>query len=429
MHSIGEEVRVEVLARSLAPAITFAVLAVFVFLTPEDSAHHHFFVGIPCALIIATSVWRGLIYAETRKTDSIPAGLWTQFNIASAINSICWGTALASVVFQNETSPLIITFTLLIASSIANASIFTLGNDAKLHVTFVTLTLAPLICICVYRYSTNSGSDIGYLSISLMLFIGLLYILFQGRITRKRFAHLIATQRDLLEQRSMTEHANRLTSLGELAAGFAHEINNPLTVITGNIDLIAKQDLDATLLKYASRAMAASQRISKIVKNLRTLSHRSVEEVREDHEITALIKDTLELYEDRLQNRKITLELQLLEQVVYCDLVQIEQILLNLLNNAIEAVADLPEGERWLKIQISRLDQTLVIAVSNGGPVISSVIADKIFTPFFTTKPVGQGMGLGLAISRTIALNHHGDLRLETKDGHTCFCLVLPLVL
>ncbi len=436
MKSFTEESRQEILARSLPPAITFAILAVLVFVIPKLNDEHLLFVGPPCLIIILASLWRVALYFQWQKKKADFSNIWLQFNIASLINSVCWGTALSLVVYQNESSPLIVTFALLIAAAIGNASIFTLGNDTKLHIPFVTLTLLPLTGISFYQYSISL--DHGDLGIAIILFLGMIYMLSQGRVHRRRFAEkikaendLLSSQQELLQQRAMTEHANRLASVGEMAAGFAHEINNPLTVISGNLELLqahlAKTDADAQVVKHAGRALNASQRISKIVKSLRTLSYRSADEGRDWHNIATIVNETLELYVERIESHQIRISSELIEQKIWCDDVQIMQVFLNLLNNAFDVVENLPTADRWIKVIVQIQNNQLILSLTNGGKAIDKDLVTKIFTPFFTTKPVGQGMGLGLAISRSLALRHKGDLQVQHADGHTCFRLLLPL--
>mgnify|MGYP001125137659 CR=1 FL=1 len=436
MKSFIEESRQEVLARSLAPAITFAILAALVFVIPKLNEAHVRLVGWPCLIIIVTSLWRVLLYFRWQKKKDDISNIWRQFSIASIINSVCWGTALGLVVYQNENSPLIVTFALLIAAAIGNASIYTLGNATKLHIPFVVLILVPLTGISSYRYCLSLDS--GDLGIAIILLLGMIYMLSQGRVHRRRFAEkmkadndLFSSQQELLQQRAMTEHANRLASVGEMAAGFAHEINNPLMIITGNLELLqtnlAKSNADAQAVKHASRALNASLRITKIVKSLRTLSHRSATDGRDWHAISTILTDTLELYVERIESKQIRISTELVEQKIWCDDVQIMQVFLNLFNNAIDAVQDLPEADRWIKVVAETQTDMLWISVTNGGKAIDKDLMAKIFTPFFTTKPVGQGMGLGLAISRSLALRHKGELQVQHADGHTCFRLLLPL--
>jgi len=106
--------------------------------------------------------------------------------------------------------------------------------------------------------------------------------------------------------------------------------------------------------------------------------------------------------------------------------VQIAQALLNLLQNAFDAVVD-QKDERWVRLEVQAAQGSVVISVVDGGPGIPSEIRSRVMEPFFTTKPVGKGVGLGLSLSKTIAEDHGGSLEYSEENGHTRFSLVLPL--
>lgn len=436
MKTLKEVSRNEVLARSLAATVSFAILATILFFTNFQNASLLFYDRVACVLIIVANIWRGALYFKWKRTQSVSEKIWNQFHIANVLNSMNWGTALVLVIHQNESSPLTIALVLLMAVGLTNASILTLGYAAKLHATFVLLTLCPITGLFFHRYSKTQ--DTIDLTIACIFIVAIGYILSQARIYRRRFAEkvhadnaLIASQQALIEQRAMTEHANRLASLGEMAAGFAHEINNPLTIVAGNLELIQaqleKEQPDSPLINHIAKALTSSVRITKIVKSLRTLSYRTNEETRSRQNISNIVRDTVELYTDRLSAQNINFTASYQDLTVVCDPIQIAQVLLNLLNNAKDAVASLPDVDRWIQLDVSVKGNFVIVSVSNGGQPITEELQLKIFTPFFTTKPVGEGMGLGLAISRSIARRHDGDLELTATDGHTCFRLSLPL--
>jgi C4-dicarboxylate-specific signal transduction histidine kinase len=110
---------------------------------------------------------------------------------------------------------------------------------------------------------------------------------------------------------------------------------------------------------------------------------------------------------------------------VRCREVQIVQVLLNLLQNAFDAISGM-EGNNWIAIEAEASEQRVILSVIDSGHGIRPELRDRIMEPFFTTKPIGKGTGLGLSISRTIAQDHNGELRYHERDGHTCFSLTLP---
>ena len=121
----------------------------------------------------------------------------------------------------------------------------------------------------------------------------------------------------------------------------------------------------------------------------------------------------------------IQLELSIPNELsIECQHVQIGQVILNLVSNSIDAIKD--REEKWIKVAALDLIDFVEISVMDSGPGIPAEVADKLMTPFFTTKPAGQGTGLGLSISRRILADHGGDLRLDRAANHTRFVLVIP---
>jgi C4-dicarboxylate-specific signal transduction histidine kinase len=142
--------------------------------------------------------------------------------------------------------------------------------------------------------------------------------------------------------------------------------------------------------------------------------------------IKTIVDETLAISESRLKKADIEIDATLIpaDLSCMCRAVQISQVLINLINNAVDAIQDLPE--KWIRID-ARLQKGMIhIAVTDSGHGIPKDLADKIMKPFFTTKGVGKGTGLGLSISRGIAQDHGGDLTLDEDSPHTRFVLILP---
>jgi C4-dicarboxylate-specific signal transduction histidine kinase len=230
-------------------------------------------------------------------------------------------------------------------------------------------------------------------------------------------------------QNLMTQRAQkaRVSVLGEMAGNIAHEINNPLQVISIRLDLIQralKQGYAPEVLE--SNIDIASQtlfRISKIVKGLKALSREGDADPFAAVTIQELIDNVLVLCQGSLTNSMVQIEFNSSQPLfkIECRAVQITQVLLNLINNAHDAVKEC--SERWIKIHVEVSGNEVFFKVRNSGPKISDELAKKIFDPFFTTKSHGQGTGLGLSISQKIAKKHSGSLFVDTNDPQTCFVL------
>jgi two-component system sensor kinase FixL len=246
------------------------------------------------------------------------------------------------------------------------------------------------------------------------------------------------TQRKLQEQENREHleelaHVARLGLMGEMASGIAHEVNQPLTAIVAytevSLSLLKMPRLDTEklagiLAKTHQQALRAGQ----IIHRMRDFV-RSKTAVRTLICINQLIKDCIGLCTDDIKLQNIQLGLELTEDLpsVYVNEIQIEQVLLNLLRNAIEAMKDLAHDHpRRLTIH-TRLDgrQFIEIAVKDNGPGIAAAELAKIMTPFYTTKK--NGMGMGLSISRSLVEAHHGALRFNSLPGSGCtFYVTLP---
>ncbi len=238
-------------------------------------------------------------------------------------------------------------------------------------------------------------------------------------------------QREREQEATLRASAN-LSSLGEMAAGISHEIANPLTAVAlGSSqarELIARGTIDPRQLDgVLERVERAAVRIQKIITGMRTLSRDGRGDPLVAHRLDLIVEDTLSVCSARFRNAGILLEVLAPDEVVHamCRPVQIGQVVLNLLNNAYDAVQGTDAA--WVRVTIRREGSMGMIEVSDSGPGIPADVAAKIMQPFFTTKTLGKGTGLGLSISRSIASAHGGSLDLDPTRPNTTFVLRLPL--
>lgn len=234
-------------------------------------------------------------------------------------------------------------------------------------------------------------------------------------------------------QRAHMIAASKLTSLGEMAGGLAHEINSPLNIIqarASDLQEIAEQvsPVDARqVLKATNSILRTAERIMAIVRGLRTFARDGRTDPFEAVPVAALLEDTLALCHERFSAHGIKLEVCEVPPhwTVECQRVQVSQVLLNLLNNAFDAVQRLPE--RWVRVAVEQQGEQIMLSVTDSGRGIPKEIADKAMQPFFTTKPAGKGTGLGLSISNAIAETHHGQLRIARSGPNTQITLSIPI--
>lgn len=232
-------------------------------------------------------------------------------------------------------------------------------------------------------------------------------------------------------QQAQLVQSSKLSMLGEMSGGVAHEINNPLAVIVGyaqRMEFLAKSGgIESTeVLRFADRILSMANRIAKIVQGLRMFAREASNDPFEHVSTHKIVQDTLELCAQRFSHHGLDLRIGAsLESVsLDCRQVQISQVLLNLLNNAFDAVRHLPE--RWISVDASQRGDTVEIRVEDSGSGIEPAIASKMLQPFFTTKPIGQGTGLGLSISKGIIEAHGGRLYYDAVARNTSFVIELP---
>lgn len=220
-------------------------------------------------------------------------------------------------------------------------------------------------------------------------------------------------------------HATRVTTLGELAASIAHEVNQPLAAVSTNgnacLRWLNRPEPDLLEARLAlDRILADTRRASEVIKRIRALARKS-EAQRMPLDVNALLRDTAALVQRELSNHRIVLELRLapLLPLVEGDAVQLQQVVINLLMNAMQAIDG--SGPEWLRRQQRIVVSTCLedgqvgIEVADTGPGLSEAQAGRLFEAFYTTKE--DGMGMGLAICRSIVDAHGGRIRAVAHDG------------
>jgi len=240
---------------------------------------------------------------------------------------------------------------------------------------------------------------------------------------------------EIRDQRLISSNVVKLATLGEMAGGIAHEINNPLHIIKGYNDILVDQlgqgIMDREVLHRAALVIEKnSNRIGRIVSSLLMFSRKGDQEIFEFTNMPRLIDQVVSMTQALAENHGIRFLVEIDEieehQKVECNQVQIAQVLINIINNAIDAIVEKNIQEPWIRVAGRSLDDKIVIEVIDCGEGIPDEVAAKIFEPFFTTKEVGKGTGLGLSMSFGIVEQHGGRLFLDKKSRHTSFVMELP---
>jgi two-component system NtrC family sensor kinase len=238
--------------------------------------------------------------------------------------------------------------------------------------------------------------------------------------TRQAYENLRRTQEQLL-------HSEKLAAVGQLISGVAHELNNPLTAILGYSQLLASSGQVGPLaLGYSEKLYKQAQRTHRIVQNLLSFARQHKPERVPVH-VNTVLEDTLALRDYDLRMSQIRVHLDLAPDLpeVPADPHQLQQVFLNLINNAVDAILEKgPEGDLWVSTGVE--GQQLLIEFTDSGSGVKD--ASRVFDPFYTTKPVGKGTGLGLSICYGIITEHGGTISVKNRPPRgASFRIELPL--
>ena len=261
--------------------------------------------------------------------------------------------------------------------------------------------------------------------------------------SRKAMIHIMGSLRDTTEQVQRREHelrekqeqlvqAGKLATLGELTTGVAHELNNPLNNIglfLGNImdHVEANQVEPERILRDLRNAMQQVRKATTIISHLRTFG-RAAPVSREPLSINDVIRQAVSLVQEQLRLHQVEVQLNLAPSnpLVCGSAIQLEQVFINLLTNARDAVAKAPTKQ--IVVQSTVDDHRVTMIVQDSGPGIPPGLEQRIFDPFFSTKDVGAGTGLGLSITYGILKDHHGSISVESPNGAGArFVVEMPL--
>lgn len=236
--------------------------------------------------------------------------------------------------------------------------------------------------------------------------------------------HIQSREKEMEEELQVN---SRLASIGQLAAGIAHEINNPLTGILGFSKLLIRSELPPDIADKIKTINNEAQRVARIVQALLTFAHQD-ELQRSYVNINELLSQTLQLrsYEMDSRNIKVTRDFAADLPSIQVDPAQLQQVFLNLILNA-EKEMTAAHSKGNLIIKTEKTPSAIILSFKDDGPGISAENLPKIFTPFFTTRKIGEGAGLGLSISHGIITRHGGKISVQSKLGSgATFIIELP---
>lgn len=232
-------------------------------------------------------------------------------------------------------------------------------------------------------------------------------------------------------ERMKAVNAARLASLGEVSAGLAHEVNNPLTVIQGTVHLIenhlekGESEKVQPHLQTISRMVA---RINSIVKGLKYLSRDGASDPSLEFSVNRMIAEVQSLCMMQMEEKGIAFTVTMPEHEIRIrgQEVQISQVVVNLIQNAADAVIGIDKPR--VQVEVEEINGHCQIRVLDNGPGVATELREKIFQPFFTTKPIGKGTGLGLSIAQGIVRQHGGEIVVDRVKNQTVFELQIASI-
>jgi two-component system NtrC family sensor kinase len=241
--------------------------------------------------------------------------------------------------------------------------------------------------------------------------------------------HYVWMEHDITEElrmRGQLIHSERLSAVGQLVSGVAHELNNPLQSILGFTELLIDAEERPELRRDLEQVRSEAIRAGKIVRNLLAFVRRSSSE-RAVASVNEIVKTTLALRSYEFGTANIRLFESYADHLpsVVVNPEEIQQVILNLIMNAEQAMRAAHRGGT-LTVTTNLVDEMVTIEIRDNGPGVPPALAGRVFEPFFSTKEVGEGTGLGLSIAMGIAEAHGGSLTLVPTDTGACFCLSLP---
>jgi signal transduction histidine kinase len=250
------------------------------------------------------------------------------------------------------------------------------------------------------------------------------------KMVMERTKDLERSRELILSQQALILQSAKMSALGAMAGGIAHEINNPIAIIQGCASqalrmLKVLENPPAAVLRKLQTIEGTSSRITKIVLGLRALAGKGEKDPFVETPARAIISEVVSICEEKYKISGVTLKAPAdSDDSLECRSVQIEQVLINLLNNAFDEVVGQPQP--WIDIEVRPCLKGLEFAVTDSGKKIPPDIAEKIMQPFFTTKQAGKGTGLGLSISKSIIEEHGGKLWVDLHSPFTRFVFWLP---
>lgn len=428
--SIDNHLKLDVCRRSLVAAPLFAVCAALLFFIPivEDPLSLFFFqMGAMVAFL--SSLIRAFAAYQINHHGLDALASWDRAHeIAIWLNAISYGLCATLGLLASEAGSLNHELSLVVSIAIVGGSAgsIALMPRAQLAVIFFASVVPSLVLFAQIK----PGDPLTYILPAVMTVLNVFFIL-NSRQFYQQIRKKFEIDEDLKASRARASYSAKLASLGEMAGGVAHEINNPLAIMMGQAEQIRSLATNAggpegaKLLEKSEKLILSVLRIRKIIQGLLLFSREAENDPKIAFSLGSLIEDSLGLCKEKFRYARVDLVLDPVPELqVLCRPTQISQVMLNLLNNAFDAVQNL--DQKSVRIYFMDLPHAVRLTVHDNGAGVPKEIERKVFEPFFTTKDFGKGTGLGLSISRSIVEEHGGELVLNPSDGGASFSFTIP---
>lgn len=300
----------------------------------------------------------------------------------------------------------------------------------------LVLPLRDFRIIVDYTFESSLRESLYLKKLFLSLWIAAAVIVFFVALVIYLRVRSVLNKNDEMSREQMS--MSKIVMIGEMASSIVHEINNPLSIIQMNGQILKKkisQEPDLYSKSIASipeSLLSGVERISKIIAGLKNFAYQGQGDVEEKEilSICQVIDDSLFFTNHKMKKRGIQFEFIRSKDVSLTEgsMIQLSQVFVNLINNASDAIESL--DEKWIRVEVlaNKVTQEVEVRITDSGKGISAELRDKIFKTFYTTKKKGKGTGLGLSISQKILAAHNGRIDIDISSPNTCFQVFLPLV-
>lgn len=430
---IQHELDFDLLHRSPPAAIIFIVLSIFVMYTAMGAYGERPLMNFLSTVTLIASIVRLVSSRKVIKNrDAQTPKIERIHKLSAMVNAVAWGTIYSVATWVSPTFSIWGTAALMLCWGVTLGAVAALCANPAVQFFVIAANMVPPGIVVFYKTFSQHLPTNEYVY-GAFYFFAFIYAVMQGRQFHRHLIKRYEYEEIITSQTVKAMNASKLASLGEMAAGVGHEINNPAAILMAyctEMKMLINKNPEArneALLEKIEKQVKTINRITKIVSSLRLLSREATVDIKEKSPFAPIIEDTLSLCHQKFVDNHVDIEVDSTPEVnLLCRPTQVSQVLINVLNNALDAVME-KGTEKKVKVSFDQTPENLRICVKDTGPGVPKEVEEKIFEPFFTTKPVGKGTGLGLSISKRILDDHHGKIWYERVDGGSCFFIEFPL--